>query len=503
MKFFKLLFSRTALVFLAIVIEFAFIILSLNYWQDAYSWLKTVTTCLGALAFLSLINKQQIPEMKIVWLVCFMTFPLFGVTLYVLISKNKPSKKQLKIITQSQIKQPLNKQKDEVLEQTEKNVFGIEQYLFSTTNSYGYTNSKIHFLSSGEMFFNNLLENLKSAKDFIFMEYFIIQKGYMWNSILDILTEKISQGVEVLMLYDDIGTAGKMPVSFAKKLRKKGIKCLKFNPFKPFISGVHNNRDHRKITVIDGKIGYVGGINLADEYINKNSPYGHWKDSAVKIEGEAVKDLTYMFLQMYDITQNKLSNYDRYLNINYKQYENCGLIHTFGTGPHTKNNVALNNFINMISSATESIYITTPYLIIDNSLTNALISASLKGVNVNLVVPHIPDKKIIFGITKSSYKNLLKYGIKVYEYTPGFIHAKQVLIDNKIAFVGSINFDYRSLIHHFECGVIATATEFIEEIKTDFNETIKVSELKTLQNVKINKFTQLINTFLAIFRPLF
>lgn len=504
MKILKLIFSRISLICIAIAIEFAFIILSLIYWQDAYSWLKTITSCLGVIMFFNLINRQQIPEMKIPWLVCFMTFPLFGVTLYILISNNKPTRKQLKIINKTLAKQPINRERAIYSTNENSHLLGIEEYLHTTTKSYGYSNCDIHFLSGGEMFLQDLLSNLRIATNFIFMEYFIIQKGIMWDSIYEILTEKVKQGVEVFILYDDIGTAGKLPASFARKLRKVGIKCRKFNPFIPLISGIHNNRDHRKITVIDGKIGYVGGINLADEYINKKSPYGHWKDSAVRIEGQAVKDLTYMFLQMYDVSQNRLSDYDKYINnIEYPKFENSGLVHCFETGPHTKDNIALNNFINMISSATESIYVTTPYLIIDNSLTTALIAASQKGVDVNIIVPHIPDKKIIFGITKSSYKNLLKYGIKVYEYTPGFIHSKQVLIDNKIAFVGSINFDYRSLIHHFECGVITTDSTFINEINVDFKNTINVSELKDLNNVKINKFTQLINTFLAIFRPLF
>ncbi|MDY2695594.1 MAG: cardiolipin synthase, partial [Eubacteriales bacterium] len=253
MKIFKLIFSRVFLVCIAIAIEFAFIILSLNFWQDAYSWLKTIITCLGVIMFFNLINRQQLPEMKIPWLVCFMTFPLFGVTLYILISNNKPTRRQLKIINKTLEKQPINSNR--VIEPTDENshLLGIEEYLHTTTKSYGYSNSDIHFLSSGEMFWQDLLDNLRTATNFIFMEYFIIQKGIMWNSIYEILTERVKQGVEVFILYDDIGTAGKLPANFARKLRKAGIKCRKFNPFIPLISGIHNNRDHRKITIIDGK----------------------------------------------------------------------------------------------------------------------------------------------------------------------------------------------------------------------------------------------------------
>jgi cardiolipin synthase len=508
MKSIKIFFIRYIIVAIAILIELAFIILSLSYWRDIFQWLKILTTVLSVLVFFHLINKNVFPEAKIPWLTTIMLFPLLGTILYICFSNNKPSKKQIKIINHDQqiIDGYYKKDKKLTFENVEnKNYGGIFRYLNTTTHLNYYNNSKTTFFDSGSKFLNSLLQDLKNAKKFIFLEYFIIDYGEMWDKIYEILKQKVNEGVEVRVIYDDIGTLGKLRGNFCNTLRKDGINCQKFNIFVPIISGMHNNRDHRKITIIDGNIGYTGGINLADEYINKKELYGHWKDSALKIEGEGVKNFTMLFLQLFDVCQKSVSDYDKYLNVDFKKYNTDEIVLPFGTGPtpYNKEQIATNNFINMISSANKSVYITTPYLIIDYNLTSAIKNASLRGVDVRIIVPHIPDKKIIFGMTRSSYKNLQEAGVKIYEYTPGFIHSKQVLIDGELAFIGTINFDYRSLIHHYECGVVVLGNNTAKNISADFENLFKSSEEKTLENFKISKLNRLLNTIFSIFRPLF
>ena len=508
MKFLKLLFSRTILVALAILIELAFIVLSFRYFNNILT-VQIISAILGFLAYLNLLNRQQSPELKMPWLVAFTIVPIFALVLYVTISNNRPSRKQRKMIAK------INKKKIEYTSQSNNDTQQVEdyltencvirEYLINTTHMSGTLGNNLKYFDLGEKYFDSLLEDLRMAKNYIFLEYFIIDNGYMWNQIHEILVQKAKEGVEVRVLYDDIGTAGKIRSNFHKKLRKEGIQCYKFNPFVPVVSGIHNNRDHRKIAIIDGQVGYTGGINLADEYINRIHPFGHWKDTGIRIEGPAVKNLVLLFLEIYDISQNKFSDYDKYLNITYKEFENGGYVHPFGCGPtpYDVEQVGENNYINMIDSAQHSIYITTPYLIIDNNLTMALRNAALKGVDVRIITPHIPDKKIVFGMTRASYKYLMQAGVKIYEYSPGFIHSKQMLVDEKLAFIGTINLDYRSLVHHYECGAVVVDKDFANDMNKDFKQLFEVSEQQSFSNLKINKFTQFINSILAIFRPLF
>ena len=326
----------------------------------------------------------------------------------------------------------------------------------------------------------------------------------MWDGIHEILKQKAAAGVEVRVMYDDIGCAGLLPGSYYKKLKKEGIDCVKFNPFRPVVSGIHNNRDHRKITVIDGKVGYTGGVNLADEYINETSRFGHWKDTALKIQGSAVSNLTVLFLQLFDAMRKSFSDFEKYLGTDYESFDEDGYIHPFGDGPKPfySELVGSNNFINIINSAEKYVWISTPYLIPDYNLLSALRSAAYRGVDVRIITPGIPDKKIIFNMTRSNYKYLLQAGVKIYEYSPGFIHAKEMLADGVTAFVGTVNLDYRSLVHHYECGAVLYKTPCISEIEEGFEETLQASREITDDNFKMNFFASLLNGILDLFSPM-
>ena len=325
----------------------------------------------------------------------------------------------------------------------------------------------------------------------------------MWDSILDVLLQKLEQGVEVRFMYDDLGSVSTLKWTFNKRLKELGIKCVKFHPFIPVLSERHNNRDHRKITVIDGKCAFIGGANLADEYINKvDRVGGYWKDSAVKVTGAAVKSISAMFLLNYDMQLASSENYEKYLSGDFGIEGDGGIVVPYGDGPRPAymENVSENVLLNMINQAQKYVWITTPYLIIDGKLTNALCSAALRGVDVRIITPHIPDKKIIFAITHSYYGRLLNHGVKIFEYTPGFIHAKQILCDDEIAMVGTVNMDYRSLIHHYECGVVMINTGSLADIKSDFENNFACSQ--NMQGFRQNPAVALLCRLCSAFTPL-
>ena len=337
------------------------------------------------------------------------------------------------------------------------------------------------------------------------MEYFIIEEGKMWNPVLDVLKEKAAQGVEVRVLYDDIGCAGKLKTGYFKTLRSFGIKCKKFNTITLRPSGVFNNRDHSKITVIDGVIGYMSGINFADEYINEKPLFGKWKDTGVRLSGKSVATLSALFLTMFDYKEKVLpDDYSAYFPKKYPTFAETGGIIPFGCGPLEPYDyqVGRTAIISLLASAKQRIYITTPYIIIDHEFLNAISTASLRGVDVKVITPHVPDKKFIHAMTKSAYPTLLKNGVSVYEYTPGFMHAKQILVDDKAAFVGTINLDYRSLAHHFECGAVICNSPVIGEIQKDFDEVLAVSKKILPTTYKQSRLTRLALSAFAMFRTL-
>ena len=305
-------------------------------------------------------------------------------------------------------------------------------------------------------------------------------------------------------MYDDIGSINKIKSNYYKKLRKMGIACVKFNRFKPIMTAVHNNRDHRKITVIDGTIGYTGGINFADEYINEKTLYGHWKDTGIRLEGEAVKNLTIMFLQNYSVWNKKEEQMANYIPLQTNTDYKDGVVFAFGDGPNPlyPEAVGENAYLNIINNAKKYVYITTPYLIIDYLLLNALRNASLRGVDVKIITPHIPDKKTVFLLTRSNYTALIEAGVKIYEYTPGFIHSKVILSDDEVAIVGTINLDYRSLVHHFENGVWLYKTSSIKSIAFDLQNTLSVSKQISKKDAKQNFFVRIICSILNLFSPL-
>ena len=383
------------------------------------------------------------------------------------------------------------------------NYKGVSNYLKKVNQTSGSWDEETAFFKTGEEYLIDLKQNLMKAKKYIFLQFFIIRPGVMWDEISSILFDKVSEGVEVRVMYDYVGSFGN-PFRFCKKLNDKGIKCIKFNKLGPSISSRYNNRDHRKIVVIDGEIAYTGGINLSDEYINVKSRFGVWKDTAVRINGECSKVFAFNFLMLYDLSLKTKSDYKKFLDIENKKYNGKGYVQPFVDGPKPfyKEHISETNFHNLISSAKRKIYITTPYLITDFSMLSALKNASLRGIDVRIITPHIPDKKLVFALTRSNYKFLMDAGVKIYEFTPGFIHSKQMLIDGETAFVGTVNLDYRSMVHHFECGVNLYKTDCIKDIEKDFEDLFAISEVAKIPRQSKNFISRLIMAILNIFSPM-
>lgn len=510
MKFWRLVFSRLSIIglflLLQLILFFAFT-LSLTEFFIPY---QITSLIIGLVILLKIVNTYGPPEHKIPWIVVVLLMPLFGTFLYFVFHRNRPS------LPQRRAFKKIEQQTAAYLEKSHEpqrhaeqlpalgEAAGQSHHLFQASGMGAYDQTKSTFFATGEAFWESLLADLKAAKHFIFMEYFIIEEGRMWDAILEILREKAEQQVDVRVMYDDLGSITKIPAKYDRKLRSYGIHCVKFNPFRPILSAVHNNRDHRKITVIDGTVGYTGGINLADEYINHTHPYGVWNDAAVRLEGEGVKGLTMMFLQNFDFSTGSFDNFEEYMPAGDFAFHDCGWVQSFGDGPKPwlEEQVGENAYLNLINQAKHKLYVTTPYLIADHTLLNALTLAARRGVDVRIITPHVPDKRAVFWLTRSNYAPLIAGGVKIYEYTPGFMHAKVMLSDDT-AIVGTINLDYRSLVHHFECGVWLHRTPCILDIAENFQKLFAESALQTEESAKLSFPARLAASLIKVFAVLF
>lgn len=508
-KLLKILFNRFSLIILSIILQLAlyiFIPILINYFHplvinNYFIPFNTIMSVIAIFLVIRIINSDMAIEGQLPLIILCIIVPIVGISFCSLYVKTKIPRKQKKYA--SSTKECL-KAENACYEDEKQNLkeilgedFGKFNYVFNATGLKPYVNTDVKFLNSGEIFFEELISSLKLAKKYIFMEYFIIEEGEIWSRIYEIFKEKARNGVEVRLMYDDLGTIYKLPNNFAKKIQKDGIKCVKFNEYSSATSAFYNNRDHRKITVIDGNIGFMGGINLADEYANITHPFGYWKDTGLRLQGDAVKGLLQMFMQLWCIQEKTIEDFSKYFGEN-PSISN-GVVCPFGDGPKYfyGDHISENIYINLISQAKESIYITTPYLILDNRLKSALCLASRRGVDVKIVTPHIPDKKIIFSITRSNYKALQEAGVQILEFGKGFVHAKQILVDKKLAIVGTINMDYRSLIHHYECGTLMFKTECLKDIEKDFceifDQSIDMKDFK--QKAIVRVFCALIKLF--------
>lgn len=451
-----------------------------------------------------LMASDDAPIYKTMWAIVILILPLFGIALYLYLRnckaslKNRKKFNEIRIDSKKLIPQDENIIKE--LSQLNNGQINLAKYLLSTTGMPVSSNTSLKYLSNGEEYFKNLLQDLNNAKKFILMQYYIIDKGKLWDTILNILKEKVKQGVEVKILYDDFGCMDKISPKEFKKIRTYGIDAVAFNKCRPTINKYSQYRDHRKLCVIDGLIGYVGGINLADEYANLTSKHGYWKDTGVRLKGSAVWNLTVLFSNNWQQEDNEFE-LNKYM-VCYTENDNS-FVQPFGSSPLYREPIARNNYVNLINSAKNYVYITTPYLLLDTTTIDALKIASKSGVDVKIVMPGTPDKKFIWYMGRAHYKELVDAGIKIYEYSPGFIHAKMVVVDDITACIGTINFDFRSLYLHFENAIMIYNDKSIVDIKNDIENVISESKEITKDVVKNRKWSEkIIANLLRFFAPL-
>lgn len=483
MKFIKSLFSRWIIISFLIISQIICFCTIVFLFAEQYLYVSIIFEIISLLVLVGIISKSGNPNTKIPWIIVILLVPPVGIIIYGMFGNNYVSKKHRSLYQSAKDRQKnvitIDKECLKELENYSEKYLRQSNYIYNTTGDPIYKNTNMKYLKDGMDYFDNLFEDLNNAKKFIFLEYFILGKGKLLDKTIDILTKKVKEGVDVRVIYDDIGSIKVLPYNFDKKLNELGIKCIKFNKYYPIASVVYNNRDHRKLAIIDGYIGYTGGVNIADEYANIKERFGYWKDSGIRLYGQAVQSMTLMFLKTWDIYSNSKTKYKDFIPQNYDEeiFKSDGFVQPYGDGPHPvyEHAVAENVYLNLINQANKYIYITTPYLIVDHMLMSALESAALRGVEVIIITPSIPDKKIVFQETRDSYRPLIKAGVKILEYQPGFIHAKNVIVDDEACVLGTINFDYRSLVHHFENACLIINSSIIEDVKKDFIETMNSS----------------------------
>ena len=475
------------------MLQFFWIVTIFYKFSYKFTYANYALRVLAVIVVLHIVNRTMNPNNKLLWTFLILMSPVFGLLLYLIFGRrgvllanrnkmNEIKNEMLKYLCQN----PKISQKVETLD---KKVYRQMKYINDWSGYPVYGNTDTKYYKCGEAVFPDMLVELERAERFIFLEYYIIETGYMLNCILEILERKAQAGVDVRLIYDDIGSIGTVPKDYAKTLEARGIKCQTFQPFRPFMSVLFNNRDHRKMMIIDGKIGFVGGINLADEYINHVERYGYWKDTVVCLRGEAVQSMTVMFLSMWEYVGGGLSEADELMdlmngNVMQETMREEGFVQPYCDCPFDEEYVGENVYLNIINQSVDYVYIFTPYLIIDNEMLTSLMNAAKRGVDVRIVTPGVPDKRIIYWITQSFYRVLIESGVKIYQYRPGFLHAKSFLCDDKIATVGSVNLDYRSLYIHFECGVFLYQCEAVEQLKQDCMEVFACSDEVTISFCK-------------------
>ena len=472
-KFLKFITSRLVWTVLLILIQLGFVFVTLNYVETRFS-LTVFNSLLGLIISLLVFSRDDAVEYKISWILLIMILPVFGCSMYLIFGNKKKG-----IIQEKRMRAYHELTSRHMIDSFSKAVNAedvlspddvrLSRYVSSLSDSRVFGGSTTKYYPLGDYCFPEMIKELNKAEKFIFLEYFIYQDGFFWDTILDILKKKVREGVEVFLMYDDMGCIGTLSMGYYKTLRRLGIKAVVFNPVRLRLNPKLNYRDHRKVCIIDGNVAVSGGINIADEYINRKIRFGHWKDNGFIMKGDGVWNYTFMFLQLWTYSAPKdyqVSDFSSYMPT--ISCENDGYIQSFGDSPLDDETVAENAYISMINSAKRYVWISTPYLILDSSMVNALTLAAGSGVDVRIVTPSVPDKKTVYSLTTANYRRLLAGGVRVFEYVPGLIHSKMFIRDDSTAIVGTTNMDYRSFFLHFESASIFYGGGTVGQVKADF-----------------------------------
>lgn len=501
------IFRPIVIITILLILQIIIVVLLFTKLRQYFQFTASTWIIITFLVTIYLINTEDPIDYKLAWIIPIVGLPVFGITLYLFLQA-LPGTKQINSYLKDELEKSshhMSQNPDTLkkLHDADNRKASLANYLYRNGNFPIYENTAVEYYSLGEDVFPDMLRDLKAAKKFIFMEYFIINEGYMLNSILDILGEKAKEGVEIFFMYDGSNAYSISP-SLRKRIISLGIQVKEFAPVLPILSTYHNYRDHRKITVIDNEIAYTGGINLSDEYINRVVKFGHWKDTSIRLEGEAVKTMTVLFLQLWNLGKRNDVAYSDYLvdTRSVPQSEDCLLI-PYGDSPNDGENIGENVYIDLLNQAAKYVYVMTPYLILDELLLNALKITAKRGVEVIILMPHIADKDVPLMIARSYYLNLISAGVKIYEYEPGFIHAKSFVVDDIWSVVGSINLDFRSLHLHYENAVLIYSEKLAFKIKKDFLSSVSLSiEMTREKYLKIPLLNRFLGRILRLFGPL-
>lgn len=502
------IFSRLTMGALMILLQFGWIVFLIYSAMPQSTAINVGFQVLAVALALYVANKDIRTSYKMSWIFLILFLPVFGCPAYFLFGKSgltkRTKKRYEKYMETVRVLREENTDVEQELEREDFYACQQAHYLLEYAGYPLYPETDSRYYSSGEAAFPDLLADLESAEKYIFMEYFIVEEGQMFDAIVSILQKKAEEGLDVRLIYDDVGSIQTLPPHYERVLEKKGIKCVSFNPFRPVLSVVMNHRDHRKITVVDGKVAYTGGFNLADEYINVKEKYGYWKDAGLRLTGEAVWSFVTMFLEMWGcMTGKEEDDYEAYRFKTPSAPVTKAFIQPYADSPLDNEYVGENVYLNLLNHAKKYVYIFSPYLIIGSEVRTALINAAKCGVDVRIVVPGIADKKLVYLLTQANFAQLIKGGVRIYKYTPGFIHSKCFVVDDFYATVGTINLDYRSLFLHFECGVSMYNTKTVMQVKEDTLETFEKSHEVTLDECQSRLlFVRMFMGALKLFAPL-
>lgn len=493
----RIVFGRTTFVVLFLLIQILILLATFRWMRDdltifAYGGF----TFLSAIVVIYILNKRENASFKLAWIVPVLVIPVFGTLLYLYveleIGARLIAKRANQLIDQTRGYLDQEEAVAGRLNTVSPQVGNLVHYMNRFAGYPVYENTQVTYFPSGEAKFEQLLQELERAQRYIFMEYFIVERGYMWDRILEVLERKAAEGVEVRFMYDGMCCLVLLPYHYPRELKAKGIQAKMFAPVKPALSTYQNNRDHRKIVVIDGNTAFTGGINLADEYINRKERFGYWKDTAVMLKGDGVKSFVIMFLQMWNISEWRTEDYERYFQVpkssDQVNSDELGFVMPYGDSPLDQEAVGEHVYLDILYQAKTYVHIMTPYLILDDDMVTALTYAAKRGVETVIIMPHIPDKQYAYLLARTYYEQLIDAGVKIYEFTPGFVHAKVFCSDDEKAVVGTINLDYRSLYLHFECGVYLYKNPAVADVEADFQKTLEQCQLITKEECRAFPF---------------
>ena len=502
---------RLLFVAAAIIAEIAYMMYVMGEFSASHPWVSAGISILAFIVALIIYGRHENSAMKMVWMLLIIAAPPFGTFMYLFTgltgTTHAMRRRFISVDNRLQPYLPDDAPALQTLENMEQSPVGQFRYVRNISGFPVYNNSHIEFFPDTLDILKQMKSDLHAAKQFIFLEYYAIEDRTVFSEIHEILRERVQAGVDVRIFYDDIGSVFFIDKDFVRKMEQDGIKCRIFNPMLPLANVFMNNRDHRKIAVIDGVIAYTGGFNMADEYFNITSPYGHWKDTGVRLEGEAARSMTYMFLETWNAIRGKNLEDPDFAPLFPEHppiFSDCGYIQPYGDSPLTFDHVAENVYMNLLNGAKKYCWFTTPYLIITDEMVRSFVLAAGRGVDIRIITPGIPDKRMVYQVTRSSYHTLVRHGIRIFEYTPGFCHAKQCVCDDELAVCGTINLDYRSLYHHFEDGVLMYGCQAVRDIKADFDNLLPQCKEVTDQYTRhVPLPARIWETILRILAPLF